>query len=99
VLTLAEWASRFCLLIALPDGRTAGKVADALADRILTLPQALRRTLTWDRGIEMAAHADFTVATGVKVYFADRTPPGSAAPCVPLYRVPPAVHSVAAGQA
>jgi transposase, IS30 family len=71
VLTLAERASRFCLLIALPDGRTADLVADALADRILTLPQALRRTLTWDRGIEMAAHAKFTIATGVPVYFAD----------------------------
>jgi len=71
VLTLAERASRFCLLIALPDGRTADKVADALADRILTLPKALRRTLTWDRGIEMAAHARFTIATGVQVYFAD----------------------------
>ena len=71
VLTLAERASRFCLLIALPEGRTADKVADALADRIRTLPAALRRTLTWDRGAEMAAHADFTVATGVQVYFAD----------------------------
>jgi hypothetical protein len=37
--------SRFCLIIALPDGRTADKAADALADRILTLPGALRRTL------------------------------------------------------
>jgi transposase, IS30 family len=71
VLTLAERASRFCLIIALPDGRTADKVADALADRILTLPEALRRTLTWDRGIEMAAHASFTIATGIPVYFAD----------------------------
>ena len=71
VLTLAERASRFCLLIALPDGRTADLVADALADRILTLPQALRRTLTWDRGIEMAGHAAFTVRTGLPVYFAD----------------------------
>ncbi len=71
VLTLAERASRFCLIIALPDGRTADKAADALADRILTLPEALRRTLTWDRGIEMAAHARFTIATGIPVYFAD----------------------------
>jgi IS30 family transposase len=71
VATLAERASRFAVIIALPEGRTADKVADALADRILTLPQALRRTLTWDRGIEMAAHADFTIATGIPVYFAD----------------------------
>jgi IS30 family transposase len=71
VATLAERSSRFCLIIALPDGRTADKVADALADRVLTLPQALRRTLTWDRGIEMAAHATFTLASGMPVYFAD----------------------------
>jgi transposase, IS30 family len=71
VATLAERASRFCLIIALPHGRTAGAVADALADRILTLPDALRRTLTWDRGIEMAGHASFTIKTGVPVYFAD----------------------------
>jgi len=71
VATLAERASRFCLIIALPEGRTADKVADALADRILTLPEALRRTLTWDRGIEMAAHATFTLASGMPVYFAD----------------------------
>jgi transposase, IS30 family len=71
VATLAERASRFCLIIALPGGRTADKVADALADRILTLPEALRRTLTWDRGIEMASHATFTLASGMPVYFAD----------------------------
>ena len=71
VATLAERASRFCLIIALPQGRTADKAADALADRILTLPQALRCTLTWDRGTEMADHAAFTLASGVPVYFAD----------------------------
>jgi transposase, IS30 family len=71
VATLAERSSRFCLIIALPDGRTADKVADALADRIATLPGALRRTLTWDRGIEMAGHARFTIKTGLPVYFAD----------------------------
>jgi len=71
VITLAERASRFCLIIALPYGKTADKVADALADAILALPAALRRSLTWDRGTEMSAHAAFTVATGVQVYFAD----------------------------
>ena len=71
VATLAERASRFCLIIALPEGRTADKVADALADRILTLPQALRRSLTWDQGKEMSDHAAFSLATGLPVYFAD----------------------------
>ena len=71
VATLAERASRFCLIIALPGGRSADQVADALADRILALPQALRRTLTWDQGKEMSRHATFTITTGVPVYFAD----------------------------
>jgi transposase, IS30 family len=71
VATLAERASRFCLIIALPGGHAADKVADALADRILTLPAALRRSLTWDCGTEMAAHATFTLASGMPVYFAD----------------------------
>jgi IS30 family transposase len=70
VATLAERASRFCLVIALPGGRTADAAASALADRTLTLPEALRRTLTWDRGPEMTSHAKFTIATGIPVYFA-----------------------------
>jgi IS30 family transposase len=71
VITLAERASRFCLITALPYGKTAGQVADALAGAILARPETLRRSLTWDRGTEMAAHAAFTIATGVQVYFAD----------------------------
>ena len=71
VITLAERASRFCLITALPEGRTADKVADALAAKITTLPAGLRRSLTWDRGREMSHHAAFTIATGVPVYFAD----------------------------
>ena len=71
VITLAERASRFCLIIALPYGKTADQVADALAAAILALPETLRRSLTWDRGTEMTAHAAFTIATGVQVYFAD----------------------------
>jgi IS30 family transposase len=71
VATLAERASRFCLIVALPGGRSADSVADALADRVLTLPEALRRSLTWDQGREMAGHAAFTLETGLPVYFAD----------------------------
>jgi len=70
VAALAERASRFCVLIALPDGRAAGVVAGAPADRITALPDALKRTLTRDRGIEMAGHARFGIATGVPVCFA-----------------------------
>jgi transposase, IS30 family len=71
VATLAERASRFTMIIALPHGRTADAVATALADRITTLPDALRRSLTWDCGKEMSHHADFTITTSVPVYFAD----------------------------
>jgi IS30 family transposase len=71
VATLAERTTRFCLIIALPHGRTAAAVADAITAHITTLPAALRRSLTWDQGPEMARHAEFTVATGIPVYFAD----------------------------
>ena len=72
VATLAERTTRFCLIVALPGGRrTADAVAAALAAKITTLPADLRRSLTWDQGKEMAAHAAFTIATGVPVYFAD----------------------------
>ncbi|WP_378742865.1 IS30 family transposase [Nocardia brasiliensis] len=63
------------MLVALPDGHRADLVAAALAARIVTLPVALRRTLTWDQGHEMAAHAQFTVATEVPVYFCDPKSP------------------------
>jgi len=72
VATLAERSTRFCLIVALPGGRRgADAVAAALAAKITSLPAALRRSLTWDCGKEMARHAAFTVATGVPVYFAD----------------------------
>jgi IS30 family transposase len=74
-ITLAERTTRFCMIIALPDGRAADKVADALAAHITTLPAALRKSLTWDQGREMCQHADFTVASGVPVYFADPRSP------------------------
>ena len=69
--TLVERQTRFVVLVALPHGRTAEAVRTALAARILTLPEQLRRSLTWDRGKEMADHVRFTVDTGVTVYFCD----------------------------
>jgi IS30 family transposase len=72
VVTLAERTTRFCMIIALPGGQhTADAVAAALATHMTTLPAALRRSLTWDQGKEMARHAAFSVATGIPVYFAD----------------------------
>jgi IS30 family transposase len=69
--TLVERQTRFVMLVALPHGRTAEAVRAALAERILSLPTELRRSLTWDRGKEMAEHGRFTVETGVQVYFCD----------------------------
>jgi IS30 family transposase len=54
---------------------TADVVAEALAAKITQLPVALRRSLTWDQGKEMAAHTRFTVATGVPVFFCDPRSP------------------------
>jgi len=69
--TLVERQTRYLMLVALPEGRTAEAVRAALAERILALPVELRRSLTWDRGSEMAEHVRFTVDTGVQVYFCD----------------------------
>jgi hypothetical protein len=65
----------FVMLIALPNGHAADVVADALAAKILELPEQLRRSLTWDQGKEMADHARFTINTGVQVYFCDPRSP------------------------
>ena len=73
--TLVERKTRFVMLIALPDGHAADVVADALANKIVELPEQLRRSLTWDQGKEMAAHAQFSVKTGVPVYFCDPRSP------------------------
>jgi IS30 family transposase len=75
VATLVERSTRFLMLVALPDGHRAEVVADALAAKITTLPAALTRTLTWDQGHEMAAHARFTSETGIDVYFCDPKSP------------------------
>jgi IS30 family transposase len=71
IATLAERTSRLVLIVALPHGRSASQVADALASQITGLPEQLRRSLTWDQGIELAEHARFTVATGCAVFFCD----------------------------
>jgi len=75
IATLVERKTRFVMLIALTNGHRADVVADALAAKIVELPEQLRRSLTWDQGKEMAAHAKFTVKTGVPVYFCDPRSP------------------------
>lgn len=74
VATLVERHSRFLMLIKVPNKDTAVVVA-ALSRHVRKLPATLRRSLTWDRGLEMAKHKEFTVATDVKVYFCDPQSP------------------------
>jgi transposase, IS30 family len=85
--TLVERSSRFTMLLHLPRmeghdgprvkngpalaGHGAEAVRDAIADAIVTLPEQLRRSLTWDQGTEMAQHAQLRIQTGLPVYFCD----------------------------
>src|SRR5688500_14767082 len=75
--TLVERTSRYVLLFPVPPGANAADVRPALAQAITRLPAALRRSLTWDRGREMAEHVRFTVDTGVQVFFRDFCDPRS----------------------
>ena len=72
--TLVERHSRFAMLIKVSSKDTEVVVA-ALSQHVRKLPATLRRSLTWDRGLEMAKHKTFTVATDVKVYFCDPQSP------------------------
>jgi len=74
IATLVERHSRFTALVKVPSKDTA-VVVGALTRHVRKLPAALRRSLTWDRGLEMAKHKSFTVATDVKVYFCDPQSP------------------------
>jgi IS30 family transposase len=69
--TLVERSTRFTMLVPLPDGKTAPAVAAALTPVIAGLPDALRRSLTWDQGKEMALHAQIAVAADCEIYFCD----------------------------
>jgi len=74
IATLVERHSRFTILVKVPSKETAA-VVDALTRQVRRLPASLRRSLTWDRGLEMAKHKTFTVATKVDVYFCDPQSP------------------------
>ena len=75
IATLVERSSRFTQLVALPDGYKADAVRVALTASIATLPEQLRRSLTWDQGKEMAEHARFSIDSGIAVYFCDPRSP------------------------
>lgn len=70
IATLVERSTRFTLL-AKVEGKDATTVSKALVRQIKRLPAALRRTLTWDRGLELAKHREITIATEMKIYFCD----------------------------
>jgi IS30 family transposase len=87
--TLVERSSRFTMLLHLPPieghdspitnpartGAGAAAVRDAIADTITTLPEQLRRSLTWDQGSEMAQHVQLRLDTGLRIYFCDPRSP------------------------
>jgi len=74
IATLVERQSRFVMLVKL-DGRDSHTVATALITQVKRLPIELRKSLTWDRGFEMAQHKQITIATDLKLYFCDPQSP------------------------
>jgi transposase, IS30 family len=78
--TLVERSTGYVLLVHLPDGYRAEQVAPALAAKITTLPETVRRSLTWDQGPEMRDWKQVSVAADIPIFFCTRTSPGSAPP-------------------
>lgn len=75
IATLVERSTRFTMLCHLPQGHAASLVADALTERMKSLPAHLRGSLTWDQGSEMAAHQRISVASDLAIYFCDPASP------------------------
>jgi transposase, IS30 family len=73
--TLVERKTRFLMLLHLPHGHRALDVEQAMLVATEKLPQALWKSLTWDRGSEMARHAEISIATGLDIYFCDPAKP------------------------
>jgi len=74
IATLVERQSRFTMLVKVP-GKDTASVVTALSTQIRQLPSALRRSITWDRGMELAQHKRLTIDTTVQVYFCDPQSP------------------------
>jgi IS30 family transposase len=77
IVTLVERSSRLLVAFALRPGTRSNNMRDQLIEALGVMPVTLRRTLTWDRGSEMAKHAEVTAALGTLVYFAIPPAPGS----------------------
>src|SRR4051794_16363016 len=74
IATLVERQTRYLMLVKL-HGKDTNTVVDALIKNARKLPHELYKSLTWDRGKELAAHQRFTLATDIKVYFCDPKSP------------------------
>lgn len=74
IATLVERSSRFTMLVKV-GGKDTSSVVTALIKQVKKLPIQLRQSLTWDRGMELAKHKQFTLATDVQVYFCDPSSP------------------------
>lgn len=74
VATLVERTSRFLMIIRL-ESKQATYVSEAISKHVVTLPDQLKKSLTWDRGSEFADYKHFTVASGIPVYFCDPQSP------------------------
>ena len=69
--TLVERSTRYVMLLRFPGGYSADKLNKAMAKAMGSLPDEMTRSVTWDQGTEMNRHANFTIATGIQVYFCD----------------------------
>jgi IS30 family transposase len=74
IATVVGRTSRFTILVKVDDKKTSS-VVTALSRQMKRLPELLKLSLTWDRGTELASHAQFTTATDVDVYFFDPSSP------------------------
>ena len=75
MITLRERVTHYGIIVNLPRGHTALTVNAAVQQAFAQLPPHLARTLTWDQGTEMARHKELAAATGLKIYFAERSSP------------------------
>ena len=75
MVTLRERTTQYGIIINLPDDHTATSVNTAVTEAFAAMPSHMKRTLTWDQGVEMARHQELTAATGVPVFFAERSSP------------------------
>jgi IS30 family transposase len=69
--TLVERVTGFVMLLHLPDNHGADAVQEAMVQAMARLPETLRRTLTWDQGVEMTNHVQIAAATDLDIYFCD----------------------------